>query len=247
VANSEEDDAMQARDIMTKQLITISPMAKLREAIEQMVKSQLSGLLVVDPSGALVGILSEGDLLRRVELGTERHRPRWIEAFLMPARSASDYIHAHSRIVEDVMTRDPICVNAATPLAEIVSLMERKRIKRVPVLSDGALVGIITRANLLHALAERTVSSPTQPNDEQLRKAIETDLNKQPWVQGLVVNVKVSDGIVELEGMVPSGRIRQAIRICAANIPGVKAVNDRFVTETRADVDPAEPGPQVTI
>jgi CBS domain-containing protein len=125
---------MQARDIMTTPVITVGPRTTIGEAINVMLRSNLSGLPVVDEQRHLVGVLSEGDLLRRAELGTEVKRPRWIETFLMPGRTASYYVHTHGRFVEEIMTRDPVCVGESASLAEIVSLIEHKHIKRVPVM-----------------------------------------------------------------------------------------------------------------
>jgi CBS domain-containing protein len=239
---------MQARDIMTKPVVWISHKAKIVEAIDLMLKSRLSGLPVIDEEGRLVGILSEGDLLRRTELGTEHHRPRWIEAFLMPGRSAQDYAHAHGRLVHEVMTRDPVCVDAATPLDEIVSLMEGRRIKRLPVLSHGALVGIVTRADLLGALADRLGRpAPARSGDLGIKEAIEAELRKQAWAPGPGVRVIVKDGVVELEGVILNDRLRDAIRVCAENVEGVKAVHDHLVfvePYTGAYADPDEPAPR---
>ena len=241
---------MQARDVMTKPVIWITPKAKLGEAIDLMLKSRLSGLPVVDAGGQLVGMLSEGDLLRRAELGTARQRPRWIETFLIPGRSAADYVQTHGRLVEEVMTPDPICVDADTSLDEIVSLMERKRIKRVPVLSSGALVGIVTRADLLRALSKK-VAPPVQahPDDIRIRDLIEAELKKQPWAPASGVRIAVKDGVVELEGIILEDRLREAVRVCAENVEGVKAVHDHLVfvePYTGAYVDPDEKEPRVT-
>jgi CBS domain-containing protein len=235
---------MQARDIMTSPVISIGPGASIAEAIGLMLTSRLSGLPVVDANRQLVGMLSEGDLLRRAELGTERHRPRWIEAFLMPGRSANDYVHTHGRLVEEVMTPEPITVDAGMPLEEVVSLMERKRIKRVPVLSGGALVGILTRADLLRALLDRaSAATPANADDQRIREAVEREIKSQAWAPGTSVRIVVKEGIVELEGVILDDRFREAIRVGAENTPGVKAVHDRLVyvePYTGAYVDPAE-------
>ena len=242
---------MRARDVMTKPVIWITPKAKLGEAIDLMLKSRLSGLPVVDAGGHLVGMLSEGDLLRRAELGTQRQRPRWIETFLLPGRSAEDYVQTHGRLVEAVMTPDPICVDADTSLDEIVSLMERKRIKRVPVLSSGALVGIVTRADLLRALSEKVApAEQTHPDDIRIRDLIAAELKKQPWAPASGVRIIVKNGVVELEGVILEDRLREAIRVCAENVEGVKAVHDHLVfvePYTGAYVDPDEQAPRVTI
>jgi len=221
---------MQARDIMTTSVISVSPRAKISEAIGIMLRSHLSGLPVVDAQRRLVGMLSEGDLLRRAELGTERRRPRWIETFLLPGRSASDYVHTHGRFIEEVMTREPITIQDTTPLDEIVSLMESKRIKRLPVLCVDMLVGIVTRADLVRALAVRSgAPQPANADDKRIREAIEVDLNSQTWMPGSSVRIEVTDGVVELAGIILDDRFREAIRVCAENTPGVKAVHDHLV------------------
>ena len=242
---------MRARDVMTKPVIWITPKAKLGEAIDLMLKSRLSGLPVVDAGGHLVGMLSEGDLLRRAELGTQRQRPRWIETFLLPGRSAEDYVQTHGRLVEEVMTPDPICVDADTSLDEIVSLMERKRIKRVPVLSSGALVGIVTRADLLRALSEKVApAEQTHPDDIRIREFDRSRAQEAALGASLGVRIIVKNGVVELEGVILEDRLREAIRVCAENVEGVKAVHDHLVfvePYTGAYVDPDEQAPRVTI
>ena len=146
---------MNAADIMTRTILSAGPKTPVAEAIGLMLDNRVSGLPVIDEAGQLVGILTEGDLLRRGETGTERHRPRWLEILLGPGRLASDYVRTHGRKVEDIMTRDPVSVAPETPLDEIVELMERHRIKRVPVLEGEKLVGIVSRADFLRALAWR--------------------------------------------------------------------------------------------
>jgi CBS domain-containing protein len=235
---------MQARDIMTTPVLTVGPKAKISQAIDIMLRSHLSGLPVVDANRRLVGMLSEGDLLRRAELGTERHRPRWIETFLMPGRAASDYVHTHGRVVEEIMTDDPITVQHDTPLEEIVSLMERKRIKRVPVVCVDMLVGIVTRADLVRALAKSSIACPqANADDKRIQEAIESDLKSRAWMPGISVRVEVKNGIVELNGIILDDRYRQAIRVCAQNTSGVKDVNDHLVFVeplTGAYIDPHE-------
>jgi CBS domain-containing protein len=235
---------MQARDIMTSPVVSISPKAKIGDAIKIMLRSHLSGLPVVDAEARLVGILSEGDLLRRAELGTETHRPRWIDTFLAPGRSASEYVHTHGRVVEEVMTQNPVGIEEETPLEEVVSIMQRKRVKRLPVLRQGALVGIVTRADLLRALEARSeTTEPGAADDARIKAALETDLKSQSWMPGSSVTIRVQDGVVELGGIILDDRYRDAIRVCAENIPGVKEVRDRIVFVepfTGAYVDPAE-------
>jgi CBS domain-containing protein len=138
---------------MTGRVVTVAPDASVLEAIRLMLERHISGLPVIDASGALVGVITEGDFLRRVETGTERKRPRWLELVLGPRRLAEEYVHTHARRVEEVMTHEPITVTEDTPLDDVVKIMERRRIKRLPVMRGSQLVGVVSRANLLHALA----------------------------------------------------------------------------------------------
>ena len=162
----------------------------------------------------------------------------------MPGRSAEDYVQAHGRQVEDVMTRDAIAAEAGTPLEDIVSLMERHRIKRVPVLASDELIGMVTRADLLRALAARSgAQEPASGDDKRIREAIEAEMKSQAWAPGTSVRIEVKDGVVTLEGVILEDRLRDAIRVSAENAAGVKAVQDRLVYVepfTGAYVDPRE-------
>ena len=143
---------MQVRDAMSANVISVAAQATILEAARTMLRNRVSGLPVVDAEGQLVGMLTEGDFLRRSEIGTERRRPRWLEFVLGPGRMAEDYVRAAGRKVEDVMTRDPVTVREDDDLETVVELMERRRVKRFPVLRDGKIVGIVSRANLMRAL-----------------------------------------------------------------------------------------------
>ena len=146
------EDTMRAADVMARAVVTVHPGARIVDAIRLMLDQRISGLPVIDSAGELVGILTEGDLLRRAETGTERRRPAWIEFLRGPGQQADDYVHAHGRRVEDIMTRQVATVSEGTPLEEVVGLMERKRVRQVPVLSAERLAGIVSRADLLRAL-----------------------------------------------------------------------------------------------
>ena len=143
---------MQVRDVMTANVISVAAQATILEAARAMLRNRVSGLPVVDAKGQLVGMVTEGDFLRRSEIGTERRRPRWLEFVLGPGRMAEDYVRAAGRKVEDVMTRDPVAVREDDDLETVVELMERRRVKRFPVMRDGKIVGIVSRANLMRAL-----------------------------------------------------------------------------------------------
>src|ERR1700726_452887 len=159
--------AMKAEDIMTRRVISVAPEASILESARLMLQHRVSGLPVIDAAGRLVGVVTEGDFLRRVEVGTERKRPRWLEFIAGPGRLATEYVHSHGRKVADVMTGEPITVGEDTPIEEVVRLMERRRIKRLPVMRGTKVVGIVSRANLLHALASVAREALPAAKDDQ--------------------------------------------------------------------------------
>lgn len=221
---------MEVREIMTSPALTISSGANLREAIRFMLNRHVSGLPVVDAQGTLVGVISEGDLLRRAEIGTEKHRPKWLELLLGPGRGASDYVHSHSRRLEDIMTRDPVTVDESASLEEVVSLMEKRGIKRVPVMREGKLAGIVTRADLLRAFMQASAqANATAPGDEDIRRDVITAIEAEKWTAPGSIRVEVRDGHVTLSGTIFDERERDAIRVCAENRPGVKSVTDNLI------------------
>jgi CBS domain-containing protein len=221
---------MWAGDVMTRNVISVAADAPAMQAVTLMLKHRISGLPVVDVNGAVVGVVTEGDFLRRTELGTQRRRPRWLEFVLGPGRLATEYVNACGRKVSDVMTADPCTIAEWTPLEEVVQLMERRRIKRVPVVRDGRLVGIVSRANLLQALASLARESKTTPtNDTAIREQVLTELGKRSWAPLGTINVIARNGIVEIWGSITDDRERRAIVVAAENVPGVKAVCDHLV------------------
>ncbi len=214
---------MKAGDVMTRNVVSTRPNASVAEMVKLMLDNRISGLPVIDDHGELVGIVTEGDCLRRAETGTERKRPRWLEFLIGPGRLADEYIHTHSRKVAEVMTPSPITISEDAPLDEVVHLMETRRIKRLPVVRGRKVVGIVSRANLLHALASASGSIPSgTPTDAAIRDQLMIELAKQPWSPQL--NATVRDGVVELWGVVLAAHQREAAMVAAENIPGVKAV-----------------------
>jgi len=213
---------MKASDVMTVGAATIRSDASAPEAARLMLQYAISGLPVVDAAGHVVGIITEGDFLRRTETGTERqHRPRWLEVLLGPGRLADEYVHSHSRKVEEVMTRQVVTVAEETPVDEIARLMERHRIKRV----NNTVVGIVSRANLLRGLARLADQAPAATaNDLAIREQILTELDAQVWGRRAPIDVTVRNGIVQLWGPVADERVAQALRVAAENVPGVKGV-----------------------
>jgi len=221
---------MKVSDVMTSPVLTIEAESPLLQAVQIMLARNISGLPVLDKQGHLVGMVTEGDLLRRAETGTQRRRPRWLEYLIGPGRLADEYTRSHGRKVSDVMTPDPITVTEQSPLDEVVQIMEKHRIKRLPVMRGRDLVGIVSRANLLHALAgvAREIK-PATASDQAVREQLLTELRRQTWAPSALVNVVVKDGTVELWGTITDERERQAIIVAAENIPGVKAVRDYLV------------------
>jgi CBS domain-containing protein len=220
---------MQAKDVMTKSVVSIDPGATVMQAVRLMLQKRISGLPVVDANGNLVGIVTEGDFLRRAETKTERKRPRWLEFIMGPGRLADEYVHTHGRKIEEVMTPDPQTVSENAPLDEIVHTMEKRGIKRVPVVRGKRLVGIVSRANLLHALASLAPTAPKpSADDAAIRDRLLAELDNQKWAPVGALNVVVRDGNVELWGTITDERERQALIVAAENIPGVKAVRDHL-------------------
>ena len=220
---------MNVASIMTRSLVSIEPDASIMQAIRLMLQNRISGLPVVDNSGMLVGIVTEGDLLRRTELGTQKRRPRWLE-FLIGPGLANEYVHACGRKVNEVMTTTVRTVSEDTPLDEVVQIMESRRVKRLPVVRDGKPIGIVSRANLLRALASIvTETKPSPLDDEAIRSRLMSELKKQAWAPVALINVIVRNGIVHLWGTLTDERQRKGVRVVAENIPGVKRVEDHLV------------------
>lgn len=222
---------MQASDVMTRNPVTIARTTPIGAAIGLMLERKISGLPVVDAEGRIEGILTEGDLLRRGELGTQKRHWPWLDFLLGPGRMASDYVKTHSRVCEELMTRDVVSVAPETPLADIVGLMERRRIKRLPVIENDALVGIVSRADLLAALAQ-ALDAPQPPavgGDAAIHARLMTELGKADWAPRAGLKVTVTDGVVELDGVVLDEHERAALRVAAENVPGVKGIVDRIV------------------
>jgi CBS domain-containing protein len=221
---------MKASDVMTRNVATVARDAPSADAIRLMLDHRISGLPVVDGSCKIAGMLTEGDLLRRAETGTQRQRPRWLELLLGPGRLADEYVQTHGRKVCEIMTEDVVSVAEDTPLAEIVRLMERHRIKRLPVVHGDTLVGIVSRADLVRALGQLVDKEPTSASDDdEIRKCVLVELAKTAWAPRVGITVAVTDGVVELNGAITNEKEREALRVVAENVRGVKGVRDRLV------------------
>jgi CBS-domain-containing membrane protein len=219
---------MRAHQIMTKDCITVTPHTTIEEAAKIMLRTHISGLPVLDDAGGLVGIVSESDFLRRTEIGTGRKRPAWLQFFLGAGKAAADFVRERGRRVEDVMTQDVVTVNEETPLEELVHLMEKNDIKRLPVMSGTVLKGIVTRSNLLQAVASMAheIPDPTA-DDDHIRDRIIRTVNKTAW-RPIGFEVTVRKGVVHLYGIITTDQARQATIVAAENAAGVKEVHDHL-------------------
>ena len=219
---------LRAKDVMTTKIFSVKSDNTVRAVADLLVKHGISAVPVVD-DGRLVGIVSEGDLVRRAEIGTEPHHHRswWLNIFSDNASLASEYTKSHSVRVAEVMTRNVATVAEITPLSEIAYLLEKKRIKRVPVMRFGEVVRIVSRANLVRALA--TAKGPplaAASDDDSIRARLLDALRVEPWPRAEGPEVTVSDGVVAFWGVLGSEEERQALRVLAENIEGVRRVED---------------------
>ena len=221
---------MRAMDVMTNAVITVDENASVPSAAKLMAKHGISAVPVVDRENRVIGMVSEGDLLHRAEIGTEHRRSWWLEMASSTNKLAGDYIKSHSGKVKDVMTRDVWSVTEETPVADIAVLLETNRIKRVPVLRDGQLIGIVSRANLVRALAMTVteVADGAETDDRSIRDKLLAALKAQKWAEVSPANVTVKDGVVHLWSSYLSERERRALIVAAENTAGVQGVEDHM-------------------
>jgi CBS domain-containing protein len=219
---------MRAHQIMTKNVISVTPHTSIEDAARIMLLNKISGLPVVEDNGTLAGMVSQSDFLRRSEIGTGRKRPAWLQFFVGPGRAAADFIRERGRKIEDVMTTGPITVEEETPLEELVGLMEKHDIKRLPVMNGKALVGIVTRTNLLQAVASMAheIPDPTA-DDDHIRDRILRQVNATDW-RPIGFDVTVRNGVVHLHGIITTEESRQAAIVAAENTAGVTKVHDHL-------------------
>jgi CBS domain-containing protein len=222
---------MKASDVMVTNVITVGPDACVQDVAGILLDCRISAVPVVESNGKLLGIVSEGDLMRRVEAGTGRTRPWWLALLTGKEMLATEFVKEHSRKVADVMTREVVTAGPDTPLSTIANLLEKNAIKRVPIVEAGKVVGIVSRANLLQALASshKHTEVPTPINDAKIREKVLTQLSAEPWTRPSLINVIVQDGTVELWGIVDSASEKKAVRVATEVTPGVRAVNDNLI------------------
>ncbi len=219
---------MRAHQIMTRPVISVTPETTIVDAANTMLRKHVSGLPVVDTAGKLVGIISEGDFIRRSEIGTQRKRGRFLKFILGPGKQAADFVHEHARKIGEIMTPEPVTIGEDTPLEEIVRLMEKNNVKRLPVMRGDKVVGIVSRSNLLQAVASlaREFPDPTA-DDDHIRNRVIDALEKNDWCP-FGLSVIVRDGIVHLSGVITEERSRQAAIVAAENVSGVNKVHDHL-------------------
>ena len=222
---------MLAKDVMTSPVITTTPDTLVLDVATLLLQHRISGVPVVDGDGRIVGIVSEGDFLHRTETGTDRPRSRWLEFLIgREGRTAGDFVKSHGLRVRDVMSRNVVSVRPDADLGEIAELMERKRIKRVPVVENDRPIGIVSRANLLHGLVayKRSPAGLEAISAPEIRRLLVEKLRHEPWADLSRINIVVSDGTVHLWGIVTNDDQRRALRVAAEEIPGVKGVEEHF-------------------
>lgn len=219
---------MKARDIMVRPVFTTTSNASVTDVAKILLENHISALPVVNAKNEVVGIISEGDLLHRVENDTERRRQWWLRAMVGSDTVALDYAKAHARKVSDAMTREVVTASPETPLYEIATLLEKHSIKRVPIVENGQLVGIVSRANLVQAVACAGEKLEIPISDAGIRQKLLSHLSAQPWGCTGLLNVTVNGGVVDLWGIARSNAERKAIRVAAETTAGVRAVNDNL-------------------
>ena len=221
---------MKAKDIMTHCLVSIAPEAPIRDAIARMISHEVSGMPVIDADGKLVGMVTEGDFLRRPEMRTEAPRQRWLELLLGPGSDATEYARSHGHTVQDVMSPNVVTVGKETRLSEVVRLMEDHAIKRIPVIDDGRVVGIVSRADLMSAFGEYLIKprKVSAVSDESIRRTIVTEMKRQPWCPAQSLSIRVRKGCVDLNGTIFDAAQRRALHVLVENVQGVKGIHDHL-------------------
>lgn len=218
---------MQVRDVMTTRVVTVHPDTTVEDIARRLLDNGISAVPVVEMDGRLVGIVSEGDLMRRSELGTDRQPSWWLSLLLESEERAARYAKTHGRVARDVMSAPVITVTDDAALADVARQLEKHRIKRLPVLGNGKLVGIVSRANLLQGLAvAKTAGGQGQASDQAIRSALLETLHRDAGVRDELVNVTVADGIVHLWGAVPSEQELKALKVAVENTEGVRGVEN---------------------
>ena len=219
--------AMRAQDAMTKVVITVGPDTSIGEIARLLIAHRISAVPVVS-DGRLLGLVSQTDLGHRVEAGTEKKRKWWLAAFGNPDAMAREYVKSHGLTAQDVMTHHIISVSKEATLAEVADVLDANRIRQVPVMDNGKLVGMVSHADLVRVIAAAQVTAPApRPADGALQAAIWQAIKAQPWLRSTYLNLAVKDGVVELYGAVASSDQRRAVKVVIEGVPGVAKVEDK--------------------
>tara|TARA_B100000315_G_scaffold260597_1_gene323322 strand:+ start:10992 stop:11687 length:696 start_codon:yes stop_codon:yes gene_type:complete len=221
---------MFAKDIMTVNVITVDPDTPINEVAKLLIERRISAVPVVDGENKLVGIASEGDLVHRIRGDHQGPRSWWLSLIGDPQDEPQEYIRSHGKTAKDVMTKDVETISEFTSVSEIAEILEVKRIKRVPVVDDGKLVGIVSRANIIQALvAQKDAGMPkVLPSDQEIRDQLMKEFNTHAWANSATINVVVNEGVVRYWGFVDSQDAKDALRLAAENVPGVKKVESNL-------------------
>jgi CBS domain-containing protein len=215
---------MKVADLMTRDVASVPPDASVRDIAKLMLDRRISGVPVVDPEGRVLGVVSEGDLIRRPEIDTDKSNRGWLNIFVSDEERARDFVKSHGRRAREVMTEPAVCVAPDTALDEAVRIMERDHIKRLPVVEHGRLVGLMTRADVVRALLERKPGMAAAQSDQELRRRVEALLRSESWAASAYISVEVDAGVVQLWGTVESAAQREAVVLAVRDIDGVKDV-----------------------
>jgi CBS domain-containing protein len=215
---------MNVGDIMVEDVVAVGPETPVREVAALMLERRISGVPVVDAERRVLGIVSEGDLIRRPEIETDHARTGWLGIFVSAEDRARDFVKSHGRKAGEIMTRPAICVSPGTPLTEVVRLMERSRVKRLVVVEDGKLAGLVTRADLVRALVAHHDVALGASSDKAVCERIEQMLRDEDWADGAYVHVQVENAVAHLWGTVESAAQRAALIVAVRGVPGVKDV-----------------------
>lgn len=220
---------MRARDVMTEEVVCIGTKDSVFDAAELLLGARVSAAPVVSDKGAVVGIVSEADLIRRAEIDTAAKKSWLARLMESETSSAHDFVAAHARRIADVMTKEVVTAGEDAPLRELVELMERHKVKCIPIVREGILVGIVSRSDLLCALLSREPDQPVlQPTDKALRRAVVEAIEHRPWSSRWPINVHANDGVVHLWGFVDDEEVRKAHRVAAEGVPGVRRVKSHL-------------------
>ena len=219
---------MRVKDIMTANVISVTEQTTLLEALRTLVERKVSALVVVDAAGAPVGVLSEGDLLRRAEIGTNKRRTGWLEFLVGGGRSAEDYVLSHGRKVGELMTRGALTVDEDAEIAAAVDVIVARKIKRLVVVRGRLAVGVLSRSDILKALLATLEKPHEAHSDNEIFTEIMAQMAREAWTPRGSIHADVAGGIVTLEGAISDERLRAALKVLVENVPGVRGVKDKL-------------------